>query len=128
MLEKAIKNTFPPEFMGRIDEKVYFRGLGKSEIEKIVDIEIASLAGRVKEAGFELRVTPAAKRLVADAGFDPAFGARPLKRAVTKFIEDPVSEFIIAEKMLPAKARKAAGGVIRVGVSKDKESTVVTYA
>ncbi len=128
VLEKAIKNTFPPEFMGRIDEKVYFHGLGKSEIEKIVDIEIASLAGRVKEAGFELRVTPAAKRLVADAGFDPAFGARPLKRAVTKYIEDPVSEFIIAEKMLPAKARKAAGGVIRVGVSKDKESTVVAYA
>ena len=128
VLEKAIAKAFPPEFIGRLDEKIYFRNLTKEDIEQIIDIELKDLKARVKEAGYELRVTPAAKRLVADAGFDPAYGARPLKRAVSKYIEDPVSEFIITDRMLKEGARKGGVPVIRVGISSDKENTTVGWA
>lgn len=128
VLEKAIAKAFPPEFIGRLDEKIYFRNLTKEDIEQIIDIELKDLKARVKEAGYELRVTSAAKRLVADAGFDPAYGARPLKRAVSKYIEDPVSEFIITDRMLKEGARKGGVPVIRVGISSDKENTTVGWA
>lgn len=127
VLEKAIKNAFPPEFLGRVDEKVYFGSLSKEDIEQIIDIELRGLRGRVREAGFELRVTDAAKRFVADAGYDPAFGARPLKRAVSKYIEDPVSEFIIRDRiMFPSGQSSSGKRTIRVGLSKGKEDTTVT--
>ena len=126
VLEKAIKNAFPPEFLGRVDEKVYFGSLGKEDIEQIIDIELKGLRARVREAGFELRVTDAAKRFVADAGYDPAFGARPLKRAVSKYIEDPVSEFIIRDRLMsPAGSGSSGKRTIRVGLSRGKEDTTV---
>lgn len=128
VLEKAIAKAFPPEFVGRLDEKIYFRNLEKEDIEKIIDIELKDLKTRVKEAGYELRVTPAAKRLVADAGFDPAYGARPLRRAVANYIEDPVSEFIITDRMLKEGARRGGVPVIKVGLSSDKEHTSVGWA
>jgi ATP-dependent Clp protease ATP-binding subunit ClpC len=80
----------------------------------------------VSEAGFELRITPAAKRFVADEGYDPNYGARPLKRAIQKFIEDPVSEHIIKERMISGK-KAIPHGKIRVSLSKDKENTVVEW-
>ncbi|MBQ9184366.1 MAG: ATP-dependent Clp protease ATP-binding subunit [Bacteroidales bacterium] len=130
VLEKAIAKAFPPEFVGRLDEKIYFRNLGKEDIENIIDIEIKDLKARVKDAGYELRITPAAKKLVADAGFDPAYGARPLRRAVSRYIEDPVSEFIISDRMTGKKRGSGREGasVIRVGISHDRESTVVSWA
>ena len=103
VVEKAVRKAFPPEFINRVDEQVFFSHLGKEDLEKIIDIELKSLKSRVKEAGFELTVTAAAKRFVADAGYDPNYGARPLKRAVQRFIEDPVSELIITERMFGSK-------------------------
>ena len=117
VLEKAVRKAFPPEFINRVDEQVFFNSLTREDIEKIIDIEIKGLKSRVAEAGFELNVTPSAKRFVADNGYDPKFGARPLKRAVQKYIEDPVSEEIIADRMLGEKHR---GGKIRVGLAKEK--------
>lgn len=128
VLDKAISKVFPPEFLGRLDEKIYFHNLKREDLENIIDIEIKDLKTRVKEAGYELRITPSAKKLVADAGFDPSYGARPLKRAVSKYIEDPVSEFIIADRMTKRSARKEGSSVIKVGVSPDKESTAVGWA
>ena len=126
VLEKAVRKVFPPEFINRLDEQVFFNPLTREDIEKIIDIEITGLKNRVKEAGFSLKVTPAAKRFVADAGYDPNYGARPLKRAIQRLIEDPVSEHIIADRMLSGKnARKDAD--IRVSLSKDKESTTVEW-
>ncbi len=116
VLEKAVRKAFPPEFINRVDEQVFFNSLTRSDIEKIIDIELKGLRSRVAEAGFELNVTPAARKFVADAGFDPKFGARPLKRAVQKYIEDPVSEVIITDRM---NGGKHSGGKIRVGLSKD---------
>ena len=126
VLEKAVKKAFPPEFINRVDEQVFFNSLTKENIEEIIDIELKGLKKRVMDAGYELSVTAAAKRFVADAGYDPSYGARPLKRAIQKYIEDPVSEHIIASRMLQGK--KAANQVrIRVGMSDDKESTTVEW-
>ena len=126
VVEKAVRKAFPPEFINRVDEQVYFHSLSRESIEEIIDIELKDLRERALEAGYKLIVTPAAKRLVADAGYDPAYGARPLRRAVMRYVEDPVSEFIISDRILVS--RKKADGTLRtlrVGLSPDKESTVV---
>ena len=126
VLEKAVKKAFPPEFINRVDEQIFFNPLTKEDIGHIIDIELKGLKKRIKEAGFELVITPAAKRFVADAGFDPSFGARPLERAIRKYIEDPVSEYIISNKIFGTitgtEARK-----LRISLSKDKETTVVEW-
>ena len=127
VLEKAVKKVFPPEFINRVDEQVFFNTLSKEDIEKIIDIELKDLKARAEEAGYKLNVTPSAKRLVAEAGYDPAFGARPLKRAVMRYIEDPVSEFILSDRML--RRPKAEAGTLRtlkVGLTPDKDNTRVT--
>jgi ATP-dependent Clp protease ATP-binding subunit ClpC len=115
VVEKAVRKAFPPEFINRVDEQVFFKPLGKEDLEKIIDIELKGLKSRVKEAGFDLVVTAAAKRHVAEAGYNPSYGARPLKRAVQKYIEDPVSELIIAERMSGVRKN---GGKLRVSLSK----------
>ena len=126
VLEKAVKKAFPPEFINRVDEQIFFNPLTKEDIGKIIDIELKGLRRRVKESGFELTITPSAKKFVADAGFDPSYGARPLERAIRKYIEDPVSEHIISDRIFRrgsgTQARK-----LRVSLSADKESTTVEW-
>lgn len=128
VLEKAIKSSFPPEFINRVDERIFFNSLTKEDMEKIIDIELKDLRSRAEEAGYKLVVTPSAKRFIADAGFDPAFGARPLKRAVMKYVEDPVSEFIISDRILQGRGGKGLPGprTLRVGLTADKENTLVS--
>jgi ATP-dependent Clp protease ATP-binding subunit ClpC len=109
-----------------VDEQIFFNPLSKEDIEKIIDIELKGLRKRVREAGFDLKVTAGAKRLVADAGYDPSYGARPLKRAIQRLIEDPVSEHIIMERMLTGKGNDNHK-CIRVTLSKDKESTWIEW-
>ena len=127
VVAKAVKKAFPPEFINRVDEQVYFNSLSREDIERIIDIELKDLKARALEAGYRITVTPAAKRFVAEAGYDPAYGARPLKRAITKYIEDPVSEFIISDRILVSR-QKGTEEVreLKVGLSADKESVAVT--
>ena len=126
VLEKAVRKAFPPEFINRVDEPIFFNSLTKEDIGKIIDIELKALKKRVKDAGFDLTVTSAAKRLVADLGFDPSYGARPLKRAIQRYIEDPVSEHIITGRMLAGK-KGLSHDRIRVSLADDKENTVVEW-
>ena len=123
VVEKVVKKTFPPEFLNRIDEIVYFRSLSGEDIRKIVDIELKALQGRILEAGYTLKVTPGVKRLLAEVGFDPSYGARPLRRAVQRFIEDPVSEYIISAG---SHRGKSGEKTLHISLSKDGNSTVVT--
>ena len=116
VLEKAVRKAFPPEFINRVDEQVFFSSLTREDIEKIIDIELKELKSRVSDAGFALSISTAAKKYVADAGYDPKFGARPLKRAIQKYIEDPVSEQIITDRM---QGGKHTGGKIKVGLAKE---------
>ena len=123
VLEKAVRKAFPPEFINRVDEQVFFSSLSREHIEKIIDIELKELKARVSDAGFSLSISNAAKKFVADAGYDPKFGARPLKRAIQKYIEDPVSEKIITDRM---QGGRHAGGKIKVGIA--KESITLDWA
>lgn len=120
VLDKAVRKVFPPEFMNRIDEQVFFNQLSKEDISKIIDIELGTLTKRVREAGYELNVTAAAKRYIAEAGFDSTYGARPLKRAVRELVEDPVSELIISKD---THAGQGPLKKIKVGLAKDRKGT-----
>ncbi len=123
IIDKSLRQLFPPEFLNRIDEKVFFEPLGKEEMDKIIDIELRELKGRVAQAGFKLQVTPAAKKIVSTFGYDPKFGARPLKRAIQKYVEDPISEYIISQKLLSNRPEGVV--VLKVGVNRDKTGTCV---
>ena len=127
VVAKAVKKAFPPEFINRVDEQVYFNSLSREDIESIIDLELKGLKARALEAGYRITVTPAAKRFVAEAGYDPAYGARPLKRAITRFVEDPVSEFIISDRILVSRQKgQEEIRELKVGLSADKESIAVT--
>ena len=128
VLEKAIKKNFPPEFINRVDEQIFFNSLTKEDIEKIIDIELRELRERAEESGYKLTITPSAKKFIAEAGYDPAFGARPLKRAVMRYVEDPVSEFIISDRILLGKRKKGSTELrtLKVGLTPEKDNTLVS--
>ncbi len=97
VIQAALKKTFSPEFLNRIDDVVIFNSLGKEEIFEIINIALQSLYSRLALLGFKMELTLEAKEFVADKGYDPQFGARPLHRAIQKHIEDPLAEFILNE-------------------------------
>jgi ATP-dependent Clp protease ATP-binding subunit ClpB len=95
-LMELLKQSFRPEFLNRIDETVIFKRLGKEEISAIVDIQIKRLCSRLEDRKITLTLTPAARELLAERGYDPLFGARPLKRAIQADLENPLAKAIIA--------------------------------
>jgi ATP-dependent Clp protease ATP-binding subunit ClpA len=95
-----LKEEFRPEFLNRIDEIIIFNYLGKPEIKKIVDLELQKVAERLKNKKIEIKVTEKAKELLAERGFDPNLGARPLKRVIQKLVLDPLSLKIVGGKVL----------------------------
>ncbi|MES2063164.1 MAG: ATP-dependent Clp protease ATP-binding subunit [Bacteroidota bacterium] len=95
VIENALKRAFAPEFLNRIDDVIVFNSLGKDEIFKIIDIELGFLFGRVNSLGYKIELTLAAKEFIAEKGYDSQFGARPLKRAIQKYLEDPIAEEIL---------------------------------
>ena len=103
IIEKALKKAFTPEFLNRLDEQILFNSLTREDIEKIIDIELKELYNRVSQAGYKLKLSKKIKKFVADAGFDPQYGARPLKRAIQRYIEDPLAEKIISGQAKPGR-------------------------
>ena len=95
IIENALKRSFAPEFLNRIDDLVLFRSLEKEDLFQIIDIELGKLFDRTKQLGYHLKLSKKAKLYVAEKGYDPKYGARPLKRAIQRYIEDPVAEEII---------------------------------
>jgi ATP-dependent Clp protease ATP-binding subunit ClpC len=95
VIQSALKRTFSPEFLNRIDDVVVFNSLEKENILRIIHIALESLRKRVVEMGFDLRLSDEAREFLAEKGFDPQFGARPLHRAIQKYLEDPLAEFIL---------------------------------
>lgn len=94
-IENALKKTFAPEFLNRIDDVIIFNALEKEDILKIIDIELEKLYVRLEALGYKLNLTEEAKNFIAEKGYDKNYGARPLKRAIQKYIEDPMAEEII---------------------------------
>lgn len=95
VLQKALNKAFAPEFLNRIDDIVMFDGLDRDAIFNIIDIELRSFYKRIESLGYTLVITDAAKSYIADKGYDAQYGARPLKRALQKYLEDPLAEMII---------------------------------
>ncbi len=95
IIENALKKSFAPEFLNRIDDVVVFNALEKEDINKIIDIELDKLLIRIKDLGYILKLSKSAKDYIAEKGFDKQYGARPLKRAIQKYIEDALAEEII---------------------------------
>ena len=95
VIEKALKRTFSPEFLNRIDDVVIFNSLSKDDIFEIIDILMKGVMKRLNSLGFSMELTPEAKAFVADKGYDSQFGARPLHRAIQKYLEDPLAEEIL---------------------------------
>jgi ATP-dependent Clp protease ATP-binding subunit ClpC len=99
VIQGALKKAFAPEFLNRIDDVVLFNSLSRENIHNIIDIELRSLFGRVQDLGYHIHLSDKAKDFVANEGFDEAFGARPLARALQKLIEDPLAEKIISKEI-----------------------------
>ena len=114
VIENALKKAFAPEFLNRIDDVVIFNSLSREDIHKIIDIELNSLYGRINGLGYTIKVSDEAKDFISDKGYDSQFGARPLKRAIQKYLEDPLAEEII-------KSNLSEGDVIDVDFDKEKE-------
>lgn len=95
VIENALKKAFAPEFLNRIDDVIVFNPLEREDIHKIIGIELNKLFKRIKDIGYDLQLTEAAKDYIADKGFDKQYGARPLKRAIQKYIEDALAEEIV---------------------------------
>ena len=114
VIQKALKKAFAPEFLNRIDDVVMFNQLDKKQIHKIIDIELKDLYKRVESLNYKLKISTAAKDFIAEKGYDPQFGARPLKRAIQKYLEDEMAEIII-------KASITEGDTISVGFDKKNE-------
>ncbi len=95
IIENALKKAFAPEFLNRVDDVMVFNTLDRDDIHKIIDIELDQLFARIKDLGYKLTLTKKAKDYIADKGFDKDYGARPLKRAIQKYIEDALAEEII---------------------------------
>ena len=119
VIQKALKQTFAPEFLNRIDDVVIFNSLTREHIHKIIDIELKGLYDRIINLGYQIKITPAAKDYIAEKGYDIQFGARPLKRAIQKYLEDPMAEVII-------KANLHEGDTISVGFNKKKEEITMS--
>ena len=118
VIQKALHKTFAPEFLNRIDDVILFNSLDKEHINKIIDIELRGLYERVASLGFSLKISAPARDYLVDKGFDPQYGARPLKRAIQKYLEDPMAEVFI-------KVSASEGDIIVVGLNKKKEEITI---
>ncbi len=116
---ELLRQTFKPEFLNRVDDVVIFRPLGTAEIMRIVDLQIVAVARLLAERKLGLEVTPAAKQLIVDEGYDPVYGARPIKRAVQRLLQNPLALAVLEGKY-------AEGDVVRA--DRAKEGTALTFA
>jgi ATP-dependent Clp protease ATP-binding subunit ClpC len=117
VIQKALKRAFAPEFLNRVDDVIMFNALEKEHIFQIIDIELKGLFQRVESLKYKLELTTAAKDFIAEKGFDPQFGARPLKRAIQKYLEDEMAEVIIGSDITD-------GDVISIDLDENKEKIV----
>jgi len=118
VIQNALKRSFAPEFINRLDDIVIFNSLTKEDIYKIIDIELKGLFGRVEALGYSIKLSLEAKDYITEKGFDVDFGARPLKRAIQKYLEDPMAETII-------KSSLKEGDILKVDYNKEKDEIVI---
>ncbi len=101
VIQKALNRTFAPEFLNRVDDVIMFDQLSRDSIKSIIDLELKGIFGRVMALGYKLELTPETKDFIADKGYDVQFGARPLKRAIQKYLEDELADVVLAGELEP---------------------------
>ena len=94
-IQSALKKAFSPEFLNRLDDVIVFNSLSRENIHKIIDISLTGVLDRIEKLGYKIELTAKAKDFIAEKGYDPQYGARPLNRAIQKYLEDPVAEEIL---------------------------------
>ena len=119
VIDNALKRTFAPEFLNRVDDVVMFNALEKSDIRKIIALEIRDVLKRVEEMGYKIELTEKAMDFLVEKGWDEQYGARPLKRAVQRYVEDTVAESIIGMGL-------HIGDTIIIDMAENGEETVAT--
>ena len=121
VIQTALKRTFSPEFLNRIDDVVVFNSLSQDDISIIIDITLKDLYARLEGMDYSMNLTKKAKQFVAEKGFDPQFGARPLHRAIQKYIEDPLAEFILNKN-------PEAGSVFKADLNKEGDKLDISLS
>jgi len=111
VIDNELKKAFSPEFLNRLDEIIFFKPLEKEDIKKILDIPLKELSDRIDEMGYKLKISPKLKEYLVEAGYDEKYGARPLNRAIQKYLEDPISERMLDGDLVE-------GDTIKIGFSK----------
>ena len=132
VLEEA-KKIFKPEFLNRISDIVFFRPLSKDDLLKIVDLEVAKVAKRIADKKIALEFTPEAKQLLIEKGYDEKYGARPLRRAVEHYLEDPLAEAVLrghaqGRRTGPGRARRREAGIQAEGTGGRRDRRVLLVA
>lgn len=126
VIQNALRKAFSPEFLNRIDDMILFKSLQREDIHKIIDLELKKLYGRINNLGYEIDMNEKAKDFIVEKGYDEKFGARPLKRAIQKYIEDPLAEEIIkanlqeGDKIHVTLGEEGAG--LTIDIEKGKKS------
>ncbi|MFT5582325.1 MAG: ATP-dependent Clp protease ATP-binding subunit ClpC, partial [Psychromonas sp.] len=118
VVQNALRKAFAPEFLNRVDDMIMFSSLDRGAIHKIIDLELMKLYGRINELGYQIEMTEKAKDFLVDKGYDEKFGARPLKRAIQKYIEDPLAEEII-------KSSLEEGDTIKMDIKKGADELTI---
>ena len=114
LLKKELQKAFSPEFINRLDDIIYFKALDKEDVIKILDVEINKVLPRLESLGFKVKITQDLKEKIADNGFDPKFGARPIKRMLQKYVEDTLAELMVQNKV-------AEGSTVTLSYDPEKE-------
>ena len=117
VIQNALRKAFSPEFLNRIDDMILFKSLSRESIHKIIDLELVHLYKRIEELGYKIKIDKNTKDFIVDKGYDEKFGARPLKRAIQKYVEDPLAEKII-------NATISEGDTIEITLNKDKNGLI----
>jgi ATP-dependent Clp protease ATP-binding subunit ClpC len=121
VIEKALKRTFSPEFLNRIDDVIIFNSLSQENINQIIDIIMKGVLKRLNTLGFDMVLTDEAKKYISEKGYDEAFGARPLHRAIQKYLEDPLAEEILNHRI-------KNGDVVTASFNKEEEKIEFSIA
>ena len=116
-IENALKRAFAPEFLNRIDDIIFFNALQKEDIHRIIDLELGKLYSRLEKLNYKVELTDEAKEFIVEKGWDKDFGARPLKRAIQKYIEDILAEMLVNKEM-------QEGDTVILEVNENKDSLV----
>ena len=120
VIEKELKKIFSPEFLNRVDDIVIFNALEKEDIRKIVDIELSKLTKRIYDLGYKIEISNSAKDFIVEKGFDRKYGARPLNRAIQKYIEDLLAENVVTNKI------KEGDKILIDKIKEKKELNIIT--